>query len=97
MGMKEKGKSKIETKLPDHKVPKGKKASEKTSKDQSAKSAKMGSSSESFGDSDVKQGFKPLPKIASAADANTGEYMYKPGSTNNDSRTIMETSDKKKK
>jgi hypothetical protein len=57
----------------------------------------MGSSSESFGDSDVKQGFKPLPKIASAADANTGEYMYKPGSTNNDSRTIMETSDKKKK
>ena len=67
--------------------PMGKKASQETSQDMSAKAAKMGSSHENFGDSDVKQGFKTVAKMGQDnGDGNKGEYKYAPGSTNNDSR-----------
>lgn len=96
MAIKAKGKNGVDTKLPGNTKGKGAKASEKTSPDQGAKAAKMGSSSESFGDSDVKSGFKKLPHVASAADVNQGAYMYKPGETKNDSNTITDMESKKK-
>jgi len=96
MAIKAKGKNGVNDKLPEHTKGKGAKASQKTSPDQSAKAAKMGSSNERFGESDVKAGFKKLPEISSANDVNKGQYMYKPGETQNDSKTITDFESKKK-
>lgn len=96
MAIKAKGKDGANDKLPVHKEGKGKKASQATSPNKTDKSAKMGSSSESFGDSDVKAGFRKLPHVASAADVNQGAYINSPGSVQNDSKTISDMESKKK-